>query len=80
MEYLGNGVDTSYKYDEARRWLAEIKTVKAGTTLQNIHYEFDAVGNVVILYKGLPPKYGTSWFSVTLLLVEIYELVMCNCH
>jgi len=43
---LGNGVETAYKYDEKRRWLAEIKTAHGGTVLQNIVYRFDAVGNV----------------------------------
>jgi len=43
---LGNGVETTYTYDKKRRWLAEIKTVASTTTLQNIKYRFDAVGNV----------------------------------
>jgi hypothetical protein len=47
---LGNGVETTYQYDENRRWLKEIETVSQkgyGTpVLQNIRYSFDSVGNV----------------------------------
>jgi RHS repeat-associated protein len=47
---LGNGVETTYQYDENRRWLKEIETVSQkgyGTpVLQNIKYSFDSVGNV----------------------------------
>ncbi|ULQ59049.1 LysM peptidoglycan-binding domain-containing protein [Brucepastera parasyntrophica] len=43
---LGNGVETSYTYDENRRWLSGIETRNAGTVLQNMEYRFDRVGNV----------------------------------
>lgn len=46
IEY-GNGVKTSYKYDDARRWLSSIGTTSdTGRTLQNMSYSFDKVGNV----------------------------------
>ncbi|MDR2923898.1 MAG: hypothetical protein LBU85_11245, partial [Treponema sp.] len=44
---LGNGTETRYTYDEQRRWLSEIKTVRGNTVLQNITYSFDPVGNVL---------------------------------
>jgi YD repeat-containing protein len=45
IEY-GNGTSTDYEYDEARRWLATIKTDNGNEQLQNISYSFDKVGNV----------------------------------
>ena len=46
IEY-GNDVKTFYTYDENRKWLSNIKTTSSNKLLlQNIIYEFDAVGNV----------------------------------
>ncbi|QQO10753.1 toxin TcdB middle/N-terminal domain-containing protein [Breznakiella homolactica] len=47
IEY-GNGVRTSYTYDENRRWLDSIRTSHGayGPVYQNMAYEFDEVGNV----------------------------------
>ena len=43
----GNGVTTTYEYDEARRWLSSIVTTdRDNNLLQNITYDFDKVGNV----------------------------------
>jgi RHS repeat-associated protein len=44
----GNGVETWYKYDPARRWLTNIvtKNPRGNVTYQDISYELDAVGNV----------------------------------
>jgi RHS repeat-associated protein len=44
----GNGVETWYKYDPARRWLTDIvtKSPRGNVTYQDISYELDAVGNV----------------------------------
>ena len=57
----GNGVETRYKYDPARRWLDSIKTVNKDKNLsfQNIKYNFDAVGNVAG-YENTASTYATS--------------------
>ncbi len=44
---LGNGIETTYTYDENRRWLDTITTKTAdAVTLQGIDYSFDLVGNI----------------------------------
>jgi len=44
----GNGVETTYTYNAARRWLNNIETHnKYNEQFQNIEYEFDLVGNVL---------------------------------
>jgi RHS repeat-associated protein len=47
---LGNGVETTYTYNEDRRWLSRVLTESTGQVgkpvLQDIQYNFDAVGNV----------------------------------
>jgi len=44
---LGNGVATKYSYDPNMRWLSDINTVTGATTVQNNHYTFDNVGNIL---------------------------------
>jgi len=57
---LGNGTETHYTYDENRRWLDTIQTNNdKNLTLQNIAYNFDAVGNVAA-YTNAAGKYTTS--------------------
>ena len=59
IEY-GNGVKTSYTYDENRRWLDTIKTTSAtDRILQNITYNFDKVGNVRG-YENIGENYKTA--------------------
>nr|WP_253704418.1 RHS repeat-associated core domain-containing protein [Treponema denticola] len=57
----GNGVETRYTYDPARRWLKDIKTENKDKNLvfQKINYNFDAVGNVEG-YINTSSKYETS--------------------
>ncbi|WP_255824450.1 RHS repeat domain-containing protein [Treponema putidum] len=57
----GNGVETRYNYDPARRWLKDIKTENKDKNLvfQKINYNFDAVGNVEG-YINTASKYETS--------------------
>jgi YD repeat-containing protein len=44
---LGNGVETSYQYDDQRMWLEQLTTTNSqGETLQNLSYEFDRLGNI----------------------------------
>ncbi len=49
IEY-GNGVRTTYEYDENRRWLSAVRTTEgtedADSLYQNIAYGHDGVGNV----------------------------------
>jgi RHS repeat-associated protein len=46
----GNDIETRYTYDPYRRWLDNINTGNSlGGTLQNMHYTFDKVGNVLEL-------------------------------
>ncbi|MFP3040754.1 hypothetical protein LQZ19_02925 [Treponema primitia] len=60
---LGNGVETSYRYDENRRWLENIQTQSIRQTgnpvLQNIQYQFDRVGNVAG-YRNEAGSYQTE--------------------
>lgn len=44
---LGNGVETTYTYDENRRWLKTIHTRNTFLTLQNSSYTFDRAGNIL---------------------------------
>lgn len=47
---FGNGVKTSYTYDEKRRWLQNLQTVTStNREIQNNAYSFDAVGNITQL-------------------------------
>jgi hypothetical protein len=55
----GEGVKTYYKYDENRRWLEEIKTMKGSAEYQKIKYDFDKVGNV-LGYTNEAGRYATS--------------------
>ena len=49
LEY-GNGVRTTYAYDENRRWLSGLLTENSyGTVHQAMSYRFDLVGNVLEL-------------------------------
>ena len=69
----GNGVETRYKYDPARRWLDSIKTVNKDKNLsfQNIKYNFDAVGNV----KGYENTASTYATSQSYTYDNLYQLV-----
>jgi RHS repeat-associated protein len=49
LEY-GNGVRTTYTYDENRRWLSGLHTeTRFGTVHQSMSYRFDLAGNVLEL-------------------------------
>jgi RHS repeat-associated protein len=60
---LGNGVETTYTYNEDRRWLSRVLTESAGqagkSVLQNIQYDFDMTGNV-LSYANTAGTYSTS--------------------
>src|SRR5574344_1316414 len=57
----GNGVSTTYRYDEARRWLSEVSTVnKYGEQYQNMKYSFDTQGNVLGYANEGCGSYSTS--------------------
>ncbi|GHU66801.1 hypothetical protein FACS189447_08290 [Spirochaetia bacterium] len=43
---MGGGVKTWYTYDEERRLLKNILSEKEGKIYQDIHYDFDKVGNI----------------------------------
>jgi RHS repeat-associated protein len=59
IEY-GNGVRTSYAYDENRRWLSSIRTAASfGAVHQSMDYRFDLVGNV-LGYANRAGTYDTS--------------------
>nr|WP_255949272.1 RHS repeat-associated core domain-containing protein [Brucepastera parasyntrophica] len=67
---LGNGVETTYEYDENRRWLSGIETGKAGTVLQNMSYSFDRVGNV----SGYENNAGTYMTKQDYTYDSLYQL------
>jgi RHS repeat-associated protein len=57
---LGNRTETYYTYDENRRWLNSILTKdEDGNELQNISYQFDAVGNI-LAFDNTSDTYTTS--------------------
>jgi|GEM_PF-1170765 len=46
----GNGTETTYDYDEDRRWLRNLNSIGSfGNEIQNITYDFDSVGNITSL-------------------------------
>jgi RHS repeat-associated protein len=54
---LGNGAQTQYTYDPARRWLTEAKTTNSiNKTLQDLTYTFDPDGNVLTLTSASTSK------------------------
>lgn len=46
-EESGNGVVTEYRYQQENQRLIQVKMVRASTILQNLHYQYDPVGNIV---------------------------------
>lgn len=46
QETLGNGVVTTRGFDAVTGWLGSIQSVHGSTSLQNLSYAFDKVGNV----------------------------------
>jgi RHS repeat-associated protein len=60
---LGNGVETTYTYNEDRRWLSRVLTESAGQAgkpvLQDIQYNFDLAGNI-LSYANTAGTYSTS--------------------
>ncbi len=46
---LGNGARTTFKHDPLTFRLASLVTTRGGVALQNLHYAYDAVGNVTHL-------------------------------
>ncbi|WP_336852055.1 RHS repeat-associated core domain-containing protein [Pseudescherichia vulneris] len=52
-ESAGNGVTTTYGYDQQNQWLATITAQRAdNTTLQALSYGYDFTGNVISLSDG----------------------------
>jgi len=71
IEY-GNGVRTSYAYDENRRWLDSIHTLNSrGDVYQDMTYSFDLVGNV----SGYENKAGDYDTSQTYHYDGLYQLI-----
>jgi RHS repeat-associated protein len=59
MEY-GNGVHTTYTYDENRRWMSGFRTEdRFGIVQQSMSYRFDLVGNVLGL-SNRAERYETA--------------------
>ncbi len=55
IEY-GNGVNTSYKYDDHTFRLIDLKTTRASEgDLQNLHYAYDPVGNITSIRDDAQP-------------------------
>jgi RHS repeat-associated protein len=52
---FGNGSRTEYTFDPATRWLARQLTATPQRTLQDLNYDYDAVGNVLQMDNRLPP-------------------------
>ncbi len=45
----GNGVKTSYTYDSLSYRLTNLRSVNGSTILQDLHYTYDSVGNIIEL-------------------------------
>ena len=76
----GNGTETEYSYDSARRWLDTIRTKnKWEKSLQNITYSFDAVGNVLGYENNcLDMVTGNYRTSQTYSYDNLYQLVRAD--
>jgi RHS repeat-associated protein len=72
---LGNGVETTYAYNEDRRWLSRVLTESAGQAgkpvLQDIQYKFDLAGNV----SSYENKAGTYTTAQEYAYDGLYQLV-----
>ena len=55
-QVYGNGVWTQYDYDPQRRWLSSIHTEErnGGDVLQDLHYQYDYVGNITDIDQSAP--------------------------
>ncbi|MBV6823977.1 RHS repeat-associated core domain-containing protein [Pseudomonas sp. PD9R] len=57
-EVAGNGVITALKYDAANGRSTRLQSHRGNETLQNLHYEYDPVGNVLSIEDAaLPVRY-----------------------
>ena len=55
LQKVGNGVWTKYSYDAQRQWLSNLYTeLPDGTPLQDMHYQYDPVGNIVSIEQLAP--------------------------
>ncbi|HSA31334.1 MAG TPA: RHS repeat-associated core domain-containing protein [Candidatus Omnitrophota bacterium] len=58
----GNGVSTIYEYDPLNFRLTRVITADAdGKVLQDLFYEYDAVGNMVVIRDGV--RHATQYFE-----------------
>ena len=51
---LRHGATTQYAYDARNRRLANLQAVTQGRTIQNLHYRYDNVGNILGLANNVP--------------------------
>ena len=57
----GNGVWTTYAYDSQRQWLSHLYTeLPSGDAMQNLHYIYDPVGNIITIDQSAPSPAGTK--------------------
>jgi len=76
VEY-GNGVESTYRYDERMHRLVQLQTKQGDSTLQNIAYSYDRVGNILtrtengIQMSDRTPKTITHRYSYD----SLYRLV-----
>ena len=58
---LGNGVTQSFTYDPKRRWLTRSLVAKAGATLYDAAYTYDAAARVKTAARWAPPTASQSF-------------------
>ena len=59
-----NGMETTYEYD-ARLRLVGLTATNGGTILQDLHYSFDAAGNIFSIVDGRPQRKAANDQSQT---------------
>jgi YD repeat-containing protein len=59
----GNGVETTYDYDPARRYLEHLTSSGKRSTFQNLSYAFDKVGNILSRTNDVSPIDGIGGYS-----------------
>jgi len=69
-----NGVESQYAYDERQR-LRALQTVRDETTLQDLTYLFDGVGNVVAIGDGRADRALENDSSQSFVYDSLYRLV-----
>ncbi len=76
-EVLGGGIARTYSYDVRRRMIDQLAQGASGDAIQELHYGFDGVGNILKIDDGravAPEKLQTQAFSYD----DLYRLTRAD--